>query len=335
MANALKTLFTDIAVAIRKKTGEPETVRYKPIDFPTKISSIEVGNDEDIEAIEDALDAINGEVIGETLYTVTFIGADGTQLCQVPVYEDNDCPDPSKDGTIETPTKESTKYIGYRHSGWSMTNGGNADNTVLKKINSNRTVYASFEEYEILLASGRCTNYLGKYIDTYWKVNPDYILTFTGTDSTGEYRDGQQPWFAYKDQITKVVLEEGVRSAGMYSFTNMVSLTEVVLPSDLFSIEQYAFKGCQSLTSITIPSSTKYIYAHAFGQYYAPDDFNANFNSFYLSNVVFEKTSGWKHEDPRNSSDSVSVLASQLQNPADAAAVLREHCARNFTNTGV
>lgn len=41
MATALKTLFGDIANAIRSKTGDTATM--KPIDFPTKILGIEVG----------------------------------------------------------------------------------------------------------------------------------------------------------------------------------------------------------------------------------------------------------------------------------------------------
>lgn len=330
MANALGKLFGDIASAIKIKRGEPETVKYKPAEFPSKISEISVGNNDDIEAIEDALDAINGEVIGETLYTVTFIGVNGETLCQVPVYEGADCPDPSKDGTIETPTKEGTKYFGYRHSGWSMTSGGKADASALKKINQNRTVYVAFEEYEILLASGECAP------DTWgdrskWKINPDYILTIYDGDDTGSYYgETVHPWLAYQDKIVKVVLEEGVRYAGMYAFEKMVSLAEVVLPSTLRTISQGSFGGCASLKSITIPAGTVHLYEYCFGNYYPENEL---INDFYLSNVVFERTSGWTHQDRYNSSDSVSVLASQLQNPADAAEMLRNHFNRHWVNT--
>lgn len=44
MANALKTLFTDIATAIRSKTGS--TDKITPNDFPTAINSILVGSGE-------------------------------------------------------------------------------------------------------------------------------------------------------------------------------------------------------------------------------------------------------------------------------------------------
>lgn len=40
MANALTTLFTDIAIAIRSKNGEGEEVKYAPSEFPSKILDI-------------------------------------------------------------------------------------------------------------------------------------------------------------------------------------------------------------------------------------------------------------------------------------------------------
>ena len=190
----------------------------------------------------------------------------------------------------------------------------------------------AFEEYEILLASGKCKGQFSSD-NASWKINPDYVLIISGTGTSGDYYgDDLHPWLAYQDKIVKVVLEEGITSAGMYSFTNMVSLAEVVLPSTLWSIDQQAFHNCPSLTSITIPAATKYLRERCFGDWYITGS-EYDYNYFYLTNVVFERTSGWTHRDPLNSSDSVSVLASQLQNPADAAEMLRNHFNRYFVNT--
>lgn len=49
--NVLGTLFGDIANAIRSKTGEPETAKMKPSEFPTKILGIEVGGGATVEDI--------------------------------------------------------------------------------------------------------------------------------------------------------------------------------------------------------------------------------------------------------------------------------------------
>lgn len=53
MANALGTLFQNIAAAIRAKTGE--TGSMKPSEFPEKIASIETGGGGDIEICDDVV----------------------------------------------------------------------------------------------------------------------------------------------------------------------------------------------------------------------------------------------------------------------------------------
>lgn len=52
MSNALSTLFTDIANAIRNKTGEPSTATMKPAEFPQKITNINITVDATLETLE-------------------------------------------------------------------------------------------------------------------------------------------------------------------------------------------------------------------------------------------------------------------------------------------
>ena len=224
MANALGKLFGDIASAIKIKRGEPETVTYKPAEFPKKISEISVGNDDDIEAIEDALDAINGEVIGETLYTVTFIGVNGETLCKVPVYEEDNCDDPVSNGTIPKPTKESTATQVFTYSGWSLTAGGSADKTALSNVMGDRTVYAAFTEsvrtYTVrfyndgtLLTTkqveyGAAASYTGKvskenYLFTGW--NPDPSNVTEDMDCYAVWVESQEFSVASWDFVTMAV----------------------------------------------------------------------------------------------------------------------------------
>lgn len=126
MANALGTLFQDIANAIRDKTGETESM--KPIEFPTKISEINVGGGS-----------------SDLVKYVTFM--DGTaELFKMPVLSGDDCKDPIAHGGINIPAKESTNTINYTYSGWSMTNGGSADDSALKDVTEDRVVYVAFEE---------------------------------------------------------------------------------------------------------------------------------------------------------------------------------------------
>lgn len=204
MANALGALFSDIANAIRGKTGNEGTM--KPAEFPAAIDGIVMKADPvlaeltvsenglyvpgegvdgfnsvtvnvadsgaDTEEIDDLLDEINGEFIAEAQYTFTFIGASGEVLCEVPVYDTQDCPDPITAGIISKPTKESTPQYSYAYSHWSPTDGGSADSSIFQNVTEDRTVYAVFtstvRSYTISLYDGDelLKSYVYKYGDT-------------------------------------------------------------------------------------------------------------------------------------------------------------------------
>lgn len=141
MAEALKTLFSDIAVSIREKTGKDDTM--KPIEFSTAISNI----------------SVSSEGVGN-IYFVTFMTEDGkTELYKRPVLEGDDCPDPIEKGKLETPKKSSTQQYDFTYSGWSLKSESNASIAALKKITSNRTVYTAFKsivrEYTIKFYDGK------------------------------------------------------------------------------------------------------------------------------------------------------------------------------------
>ena len=70
----------------------------------------------------------------------------------------------------------------------------------------------------------------------YWKVNG--VLTL--------------PWGEYAEQITKVVIEEGIHDIGQMAFYELPNLVEVVLPESAVEIRGYTFKNCKSLTTINL-----------------------------------------------------------------------------------
>lgn len=126
MANALKTLFGDIAAAIKEKTGDTATM--KPAEFPAKIAAIPTGG--------------GGSAAGAV--TVTFCNYDGTELYSRQVFIGDDCPDPVTQGKMPTPTRESSVQYDYTHNGWSTTKGGSASTSALKSITADRSVYAAY-----------------------------------------------------------------------------------------------------------------------------------------------------------------------------------------------
>lgn len=80
-------------------------------------------------------------------------------------------------------------------------------------------------------------------------------LTISGYGDMDAYSEGDAPWQAYKDSITKLVITGNVTSIGDCAFTDFDSLTEVDFGPAMHTIHRQAFKSCDGLTSITLPST--------------------------------------------------------------------------------
>ena len=91
-------------------------------------------------------------------------------------------------------------------------------------------------------------------------------LTISGNGDMGSYDDWEAPapWHDFRDNINKVVIENGVTSIGEDAFYYCTSLTSVTIPDSVTSIGEDAFYYCTSLTSVTIPDSVTSIGESAF-----------------------------------------------------------------------
>ncbi|MDR2497699.1 MAG: leucine-rich repeat protein [Tannerellaceae bacterium] len=88
-------------------------------------------------------------------------------------------------------------------------------------------------------------------------------LTITGTGAMQNWTD-QAPWHSVKDNITSVIINEGITTIGNSAFYFCGNLNSVSLPNSLITIGEYAFSDCLNLTSITIPSNVTSIANYAF-----------------------------------------------------------------------
>lgn len=230
--------------------------------------------------VDKELDTINGEVIGEEEYTVTFLNYDGSFLCETVVNEGYNCPDPVSKGTISKPIKPDTRYIAYTYSGWSDTPDGKPSTTILRSISGDMTVYAVFASEYISVAKGSYIdgyNDFGSYVRTHnisWMLDPDYVLTISGETSDNiDGREGyshKDEWLAYADSITKVVLdvqnkpERNLPDIGIGMFKNCTALTSVEFKKDIGYILGDAFEGTTSLKSIVFPESMTSVQGNTF-----------------------------------------------------------------------
>ena len=110
---------------------------------------------------------------------------------------------------------------------------------------STGTLAFAADEPEII-AQGTC----GAAVN--WKLDSNGQMTIYGSGSMQNYwytEDRRPPYETYKDQVTSLVIEEGVTAIGKYAFYNFKNLTEkLVFPNSLKSIWDCAFEGCNGLT---------------------------------------------------------------------------------------
>lgn len=89
--------------------------------------------------------------------------------------------------------------------------------------------------------------------DIFYTLN-DGVLTIKSQGSV-EYNSGTKlPWYDKSDQITSIVLQNGVTKIGDSLFSNLPALETVDFPDTLISIGTNSFRGCSSLKSIELHS---------------------------------------------------------------------------------
>ena len=127
------------------------------------------------------------------------------------------------------------------------------------------------EKKEAALAEGVVASGVCGELAT-WTVTgtgSDLTLTISGSGDMTDYSAYGIPWRSSWDysgnDITTVVVEDGVTSIGTYAFYEMNNLTSVSIGKDVSSIGEQAFYNCDSLKSITIPSKVNSIGTRAFG----------------------------------------------------------------------
>lgn len=104
---------------------------------------------------------------------------------------------------------------------------------------------------------------------TYSYNKDSKVLTISGSGSIKDYYPttgsiGRVPWYDFKPECVKVVINEGITGIGDRAFYNMSVLTSVTLPSTLKTISDYSFAECPLLNNVTLPSNLQTIRSYAF-----------------------------------------------------------------------
>lgn len=104
---------------------------------------------------------------------------------------------------------------------------------------------------------------------TWTYVNATKTLTISGSGEMKNYDydplpKDRQPWYSYRKDIQKIIIESGVTSIGNYAFEKCGNVTDITIPNSVITIGKDAFQYCISLTSVTIPNNVTKLGADAF-----------------------------------------------------------------------
>jgi hypothetical protein len=108
--------------------------------------------------------------------------------------------------------------------------------------------------------SGSCGDNL-----TWTFVESTGTLTISGSGEMAYYYSFNYiPWANYKENIKKVIVQDGVTSICNYAFFSCTSLNSITIPNSVTYLGQSIFRECSSLTSITIPDGVTSIWDYSF-----------------------------------------------------------------------
>lgn len=139
-----------------------------------------------------------------------------------------------------------------------------------------------------VIASGTCGENLT------WSLDEEGVLTISGTGDMAGYTADSMPWYAYRDSITALNLEEGITSIGAYAFDGCSEVTMVTVPDSVTTIHSRGFANMTSLMSATLGKNLS--------QVGSPGDSNVDSSPFYhctsLGEITFTGTTvpvkyGW------------------------------------------
>lgn len=90
--------------------------------------------------------------------------------------------------------------------------------------------------------------------DTHWALDGG-TLTITGKGCIPNYSDAAPaPWGSHTDEITRIVIGDGITRIGALAFYGCTRAKSVAFPSTLQEIGSGAFKDCRQLERIALPA---------------------------------------------------------------------------------
>lgn len=98
-----------------------------------------------------------------------------------------------------------------------------------------------------------------------WTLDENGMLTISGSGDIESHSGASKCWYGdYHNDVTDVVIGEGVTGLGGNAFANCGKLKSVTIPGSIKKFGGSAFSGCGSLTRVTIGTGVETIGDYAF-----------------------------------------------------------------------
>ena len=131
------------------------------------------------------------------------------------------------------------------------------------------------------------------YGGTKWKLDEEGTMTITGS---GEWE--LFGWSKYKDQVKKVVIEEGITNIPIVEFRGLPNLTTVEIAGSVKVIGERAFEDCPALTDVILSEGLEEIGSGAFGNCTSLRNIQLPNSLIVISNAFYDCTSLTSMEIP-------------------------------------
>lgn len=110
------------------------------------------------------------------------------------------------------------------------------------------------------MASGTCGT------NATWNLNESTkVLTISGSGAMTNFSTASpSPWYDYRNDITSVIVQEGITTIGDYAFYYHSAIPSITIPNSVTTIGKYAFSSCSGATTVVIGSRVTDIQKNAF-----------------------------------------------------------------------
>lgn len=141
-----------------------------------------------------------------------------------------------------------------------------------------------------------------------WELYNDGKLVVNGNGDmvdVSQTTTSNREWHTYREDITSVVISDGITRIGDWAFSYFSNLISVYIPDSVVNIGNYAFQSCEKLININIPLNVNTIGMRAFSSCISLNNISIPNGVTLLASYTFFKCAFSNIVVP----DSVTVIA--------------------------